>query len=225
MIRLVSYVFIAVVLLTGCSSVSVNRLQGIEKPSAPRRLYVQEFTASAEVFRVDRSSHDLRKFRETMARRLAEATTTRATKRLIPAVARPRSAAVPRERAWLVTGRFVRVNQGSRALRTAVGFGLGGTKLETEVVVYDLDHRQPREILRFYTTGGSNALPGVLPGMIVPNFWLIGLDTLIKVGPGLSNDTIRTSRQIVAVLSEYMAREGFLPPKRIYRAKQLGKWP
>jgi len=47
----------------------------------------------------------------------------------------------------------------------------------------------------------------------------------VKMGPGLSVDMIRTSREIVAVLSECMAREGFLPPKKIYRAKKLGKWP
>jgi hypothetical protein len=149
----------------------------------------------------------------------------RITKRIGPAQAIPRTAAVPEARAWLVTGRFVRVNQGSRALRTAVGFGLGGTKLETEVSIYDLSTRPAREILRFVTTGGSNAMPGVAPGAVFPNLWLLSLDTLVKMGPGLSSDMIRTSREIVAVLSECMAQEGFLPPGKIYHAKKTGKWP
>lgn len=213
-------------LLGGCASVSVDRVEGAASPAVrPDCIYVQEFVAPRDVFRVDRRGANLTGFRAAMGRQLALATAERITKRIGPAQAIPRTAAVPEARAWLVTGRFVRVNQGSRALRTAVGFGLGGTKLETEVSVYDLSTREPREIFRFVTTGGSNAMPGVAPGAVVPNLWLLSLDTLVKMGPGLSVDMIRTSREIVAVLSERMAQEGFLPPKKIYHAKKLGKWP
>jgi hypothetical protein len=38
-------------------------------------------------------------------------------------------------------------------------------------------------------------------------------------------DVIRTSREIVAVLSEYMAQQGFIPRQDAYRAKKLGTWP
>jgi hypothetical protein len=219
-------ILVAVAFLSGCASVSVDRVhRPEEKVSAPSVIYVQEFSAPRNVFRVDRGKRDARKFRQDMAAQLARATALRATKRLVPAKPLERTAAIPSGHAWLVTGRFVRVNQGSRALRTVLGFGLGGTKLETEVVVYEIDGRSRREILRFRTTGGSNAGPGVAPGLIVPNLWLISLDVLVKIGPGLSHDVIRTSREIVAVLSEYMAREGFISPKKVYRAKKLGRWP
>lgn len=217
---------LAATLFTGCASVSVDRVHRLEKKvSAPSVIHVQEFSTPRDVFRVDRNTRNARKFREDMARQLAKATAERVKKRLVPSAALARAAAIPDGHAWLVTGRFVRVNQGSRALRTAVGFGLGGTKLETEVVVYEIHGRARQEILRFRTTGGSNAGPGVAPGLIMPNMWLLSLDVLMKMGPGLSNDVIRTSREIVAVLSEYMAREGFIPPEKVYRAKKLGQWP
>jgi Domain of unknown function (DUF4410) len=53
--------------------------------------------------------------------------------------------------AWLVTGEFVRVTQGSRALRGLVGLGAGGTKLETAVRVYDLSHLSKGPVLQFET--------------------------------------------------------------------------
>jgi hypothetical protein len=217
--------FFVVLLLGGCASVSVDRVETVSSAVRPDCIYVQEFVAPRGVFRVDRKGVSLEEFRTTMSRQLAKETALRVGKRLVPSQAIPRSAALPVARAWLVTGRFVRVNQGSRALRTAIGLGLGGTKIETEVSVYDLSTSPPREILRFVTTGGSNAMPGVAPGAVLPNVWLLSLDTLVKMGPGLSVDMIRTSREIVAVLSEEMARDGFLPPKKIYRAKKLGKWP
>jgi hypothetical protein len=126
--------------------------------------------------------------------------------------------------AWLLTGRFVHVNQGSRALRTVIGFGLGATKLETEVTVYDMSVEPPRPFLTFMTTGGSNAQPGVIPGFPI-NFVLVGVDTASHLAIGLKMDVIRTSREIVAVLSEYMAQQGFIPRQDAYRAKKLGTWP
>ncbi len=40
---------------------------------------------------------------------------------------------------WLVAGEFNTVFQGSRALRTLVGLGMGETTMQTTVYVYDLD--------------------------------------------------------------------------------------
>ncbi|MDD5199559.1 MAG: DUF4410 domain-containing protein [Terrimicrobiaceae bacterium] len=221
------FLFVIVLgLLAGCASVSVDQIRRPgEAVPAPQEIYVQEFDAPRRVFRVDRGARNLNQFRRNVARQLALATAERVNKRLVRAVALPRAAAFQRERAWLVTGRFVRVNQGSRALRTAFGFGLGGTKVETEVAVYDLSGPQPRPFLHFRTTGGSNAQPGVIVGLVNPNFYLMSLDTLAHLGPGLSFDVIRTSREVVAVLSEYMAQEGFIPRKEVSHAKKLGEWP
>jgi uncharacterized protein YceK len=217
---------LVLVSLSGCASVSTDAVQreggGVQ---APERIYVQDFHAPAAVFRVDRSKQGVDEFRAELAGTLTKANEVRTTKRLAPAAALERGAVLPEGRAWLVTGRFVRVNQGSRALRTALGFGLGGTKVETEVLVYDLSSGATRPFLRFRTTGGSGAAPGVVVGLAVPNMWLLSLDTLVHLGPGVSTDVIRTSRQIVAVLSEYMAQAGYIPPQKISRAKRLGEWP
>lgn len=214
------------VVLSGCASVSVDKRQRDEaKVVNPKRIYVQAFTGSREAFRVDRKEKDLRGFRRDFTALLQSATVERVTKKLVPAVPLAAGDIPAREDAWLVTGRYVRVNQGSRALRTVVGFGMGGTKLETEVTVWDLGGKKPRPFLTFRTTGGSGAQPGVALGLIAPNLWLLSLDTVAHLGPGLSFDVIRTSRQIVAALSESMAQDGFIPREKVYRSKRRGSWP
>lgn len=219
-------VFLTLLWLSGCASVSVDKVTLADKVSkVPQKIYVKEFDAPPEVLRVDRSGKSLEKFRNSLKARLAKAITVRANKRLLPAQTVSDSDKIPREAAWVVTGRFLTVNQGSRLLRAVVGLGMGGTKLETVVTVYDLSKSPPRQVLKFVTTGGSNSLPGAVFGLIVPNYWLIALDSAGKSAPGLSMDVIRTSREIVAVLSEYMAKEGFLSPAKISRSKKLGQWP
>jgi hypothetical protein len=79
--------------------------------------------------------------------------------------------------------------------------------------------------LKFVTSGGSNAQPGAAVGLIMPNYYLMAADVVGKGLPGLNADVIRTSREVVAVLSEYMAAEGVLPSTKIYRSKKIGKWP
>ena len=214
--------------LSACASVSVDKVsrQDGEKPQAPKTIYVKDFGVPPEVLRVDRGGKSLEAFRRSIKKQLTLAIVERANKHLgIDAVAALQGAPPARSPAWMVTGRFVTVNQGSRALRAIVGLGAGGTKVRTDVVVYDYSGRKPRVILKFETSGGSNAMPGAAFGLVMPNYYLLAADVVGKVGQGLNVDVVRTSRQIVAALSEYMGQEGYLSPKKVYRSKKLGKWP
>lgn len=194
-------------------------------PKAPERIYVQDFELPKKVARVDRGGEALEIFLKNFKQLLVTATVERVEKKIGPAAPLAATEKMPRGKAWVVTGQFITVNQGSRALRAAVGLGMGGTKVETVVTVYDVSGRRPREILKFMTTGGSNAQPGAVFGLIMPNYWLLAADFVAKGLPGLNADVIRTSREIVAVLSEYMAQQGLIPPYKIYRSKKAGKWP
>lgn len=221
------FAVLAALALSACSSVSVDKVTRLGSAAvAPKQVYVQDFETPAEVFRVDRGGAALQNFERQFSGNLSRAISERVRKKLAVASADVRkSYDPPREQAWLVTGRFVKVNQGSRALRATVGFGLGGTKVECVVTVFDLSTVPPRPILKFVTTGGSNATPGAAVGLILPNYWLLAADVIGKGLPGLNADMIRTSRQIVAVMSEYMAAEGVLPSAKTYRSKKIGVWP
>ncbi len=107
---------------------------------------------------------------------------------------------------WLVAGEFVTVDQGSRALRTAIGGGAGETTLQTNVYVYDLDVSKTMYVLAFRTgvpdpnndTGaGSGSAPAGLSALGEP------FSTGIALGSGLKLDTTRTCREIANYLAQY----------------------
>ncbi len=121
---------------------------------------------------------------------------------------------------WLITGEFVRVNTGSRFLRAGVGLGAGGSKMETKISVIDLaGNGQP--FLTFETTGGSNAMPGLLessgPGSAVMS---IATQSMM----GVTDDAARTSRMIAGELNTYFIERGWLGKDKQYSVKKLGDY-
>lgn len=108
---------------------------------------------------------------------------------------------------WLVAGEFVTVFQGSRFLRSAVGFGAGETTLQTIVYVYDLDVSKTQYVLAFRTgvpdpkkdTGaGSGSAPSGLSALGEP------VSTGLGIGSGLKLDMDRTCQRITDILAQYM---------------------
>ena len=153
----------------------------------------------------------------------------RLSRHVSPAQAVAATAPLPRGNYWLITGRFDRVNQGSRLLRSVVGFGAGGTKLDMSVVVYDLSKTTPRPILLIETTGGSNATPGAIG---TAAYFATGVTALFAAGnlfegtrSGLTFDTIRTTREVAASLSEFLSERGALSPEKALRPRRLRNSP
>ena len=211
--------------LTACSSVSVrNAVTDAYQPPAvlPSKIYVRDFTDSGHSFRVGRADQELAAMQVAFSASLTSAIVERAKKHLAPAEPLAASIAPPQEAAWLVTGHFDRVNQGSRALRAVFGWGFGGTKLETTVEVYDLSTATPQRFLTFQTPGGSNAQPGMLTPPDPIGTPMTGIAA--ATGTGLSIDAKRTSRMIAAALSEYIASRGITLASPL-RAKPLGALP
>jgi Domain of unknown function (DUF4410)/Bacterial extracellular solute-binding proteins, family 3 len=68
---------------------------------------------------------------------------------------------------WLVRGIFTEVEQGSRILRSQVGFGAGATDLAVLVNVSDLKRGKPESFYRLETQAGSRKMPGAAPMAIV----------------------------------------------------------
>jgi len=201
-------VFFAVGLLwalAGCASVGVrNPAQATGSPRPPKQIFVADFDTSKGVFRVNRSGDELVTLQEKTANVLADYLVSDLSKSVIPAT-RQNGSRRTRADAWLVTGEFVRVNEGSRALRGLIGLGAGGTKMETVVRVNDLSHWSKEPVLQFETSGGSNAEPGaVVGGMFgaLPN-------ALRNAGArGVTDDTARTAREITAMVADYYAKNG-----------------
>ena len=220
---------LATVILSGCASVSVGNVsrKGSPPKGLPQRIYVREFTAPYDSFRVGKEGKDLitfvKKEKAAFARDLAK----RITETVAPALVLKEGEPTPVGNFWLLEGVYERANDGNRALRMAVGFGAGGTKMETRSWFSDLSAKQPRVFLKMVTTGGSGMAPGAWAAF-TPALVFYWPGAVMNAGgaalSGLSVDRDRTAREISAVLSEYCHKQGWLRG-RFRRPKPLGKVP
>jgi hypothetical protein len=192
--------------LTGCGSIRTAPLPSATAKLTPNPpyIYVAPFDTSTAKWLVGREGVDLINFKEDFQTNFAHQLETRLQK-LAPTEGRWVND-LP-DHGWLVTGEFVTVFQGSRALRATMGLGLGETTLQTNVYVYDLDVSKTQYVLAFRTgvpdtkhdTGaGSGSAPAGLSALGEPASVGMGL------GSGLKLDTTRTCREIVAILAQYM---------------------
>jgi hypothetical protein len=208
--------------LAGCASISVKQGTETEVTQPPEKIYVALFSTAKGEFNVDRDGAELTTFKKELAKALQAGQVADLNARLIASDAAPRHAGARPRRAWLVTGEFVRVNQGSRALRAVFGFGLGGTKMETKVRVYDLSQPDHGAFLTFETTGGSNAEPGAVTAFATDPLTLavqIALGGASGFSHGITEDTKRTAREITAVLSDVMYRRHWIPKSEWIKPK------
>jgi hypothetical protein len=195
--------------LTGCGSIHTAALPSaaVKLTPNPPHIYIAPFDTSTAKWLVGREGIELVNFKEDFQTNFQHQLETRLTK-LAPTEQRWVND-LP-DHGWLVAGEFVTVYQGSRALRTAIGAGMGETTLETNVYVYDLDVSKTQYVLAFRTgvpdakldTGaGSGSAPAGLSALGEPVTVGLGL------GSGLKLDTTRTCREIVDYLAPYVAGE------------------
>ena len=210
-------------MLGGCASVSVSRQEWSSKVCVPDKILIRPFTVDREKFRVDRDGVDLDAFEEKFSAEFADRLAERLTKHIRPAMVISRNEKVKDPKAWLIEGHFTRVHQGSRALRSLVGFGLGATKTEARVDVFQVAAKgRMIRVAQLETTGGSNAEPGALfssPFGAVPR-----LITNVTTS-GLAADARRTARTITAAVSEKLSAQGAQLAGRPLRVKLLGSLP
>jgi hypothetical protein len=211
--------------LSGCASVSVAKVENQSKKAfqAPSKIYVQEFITNDSVFRVNRTGSVLKDFKAKTASQLSTDLVKQLNQSDLPAEAKSKNSKTPTGNYWLVTGTFERVDQGSRALRSIVGFGVGRTRIETKVVVMDLRGSKPTELFSFKTIGSSNQEPGpgIIMGAIPMN--LEGPFSIVY-GPtmtGLSFDIRRTAKEIAAETSDYLQKNGVAPKDKKLKVKRL----
>jgi hypothetical protein len=208
--------------LTSCASISVEEDTAHPTAQKPAMIIVTLFDASRGGFKVDREGEALIDFKDNLRMMLAVAMKTDLTNRLV--FAEIAGKGVPPKNAWLVRGTFTKVNQGSRLLRSGLGFGAGGTKLETKVEVYDQANKPTTPFLTFLTTGGSGAEPGaVLTYTTDPLEIAVG--GISGVAHGRSEDASRTAREITAELSDYMYRRHWISEDKWIKPKALSGNP
>lgn len=202
--------------------------KGTPPKKLPAKIYVQEFVAPLDNFRVDRNEKDLLAFIKGERHALASDLVEQLSKHIAPAEILPEDKSLPKGNYWLIRGVFDRVNQGSRLLRMGVGFGAGGTKLETRITMDDLSRATPSTFLSLLSTGGSGMAPGAWAAFTPAGAFFVPGAVANAGGAslgGLSIDRKRTAREITATLSEYCFQQGLITEHRTRRPKKLGLLP
>jgi hypothetical protein len=179
------FVSIAVLLLPGCASVSTVSESGPEATTRlrpPAEIRVRPFATDEGNWQKGAAEPARREaIRDWLTSCLLRELSTVAPTSLLESEVEVSSG-------WLVTGRFLRVNPGSRAGRLFLGgVGVGGSRVETHVEVYDLAVSSTEPLFTFATTGGSNLAAGI-PG---------AMNTL-------DDDIDRTAREIRATLETHL---------------------
>lgn len=211
MVRVLSRLSLALVLpafLVSCASVSVMSVIPTpqEQPDhKPRRIFVAPFTFDDAIVKVDRDGEKLDEFQREFQAQMVSNLVERLPKAIASASPMPDDGSWPEGDVWMITGKFTQINQGSRFLRSAIGFGSGGTKLNTTMQVTNLAHGASEPFVIIETSGGSNAYPGAILGVISWPMILSGANGLIA---GVTGDSRRTSRELISALTDYLREKG-----------------
>ncbi len=213
--------------MIGCASVTVRL--GAEHSVAylPNQIYVDPFTIRKSGIHADRAGQDLKDFDDTLKAGMQRAISKDISDRLVVCFPSPPQGVSGPRPSWVIRGEFTRVEQGSRLLRGAVGFGLGATKMECSVRVVDLTEGEPgRRILEFKTTGGSNAEPGAITSYATDPL-SVAIQAVVGSGGnlfhGVTEDMNRTAREITAELSDYLYRRKLIPKSKWIEPKRDGQ--
>jgi len=218
-------------LASGCSSVSVlpeRENAALAPVSRPDVLYVQPFEVRRGAEFDAAAAREDEDVEAKVGALVADGIVARAEEWVAPGRLLPSGAPMPSE-GLFVRGKILRVRQGSRALRMAIGLGAGRTRLETSVRVFNLAASTTEPWLSFETTGGSNMEPGIA-GALVPSPLTIpiavsfasGAMTASAIGAkGVTQDALRTGRVIAAAVHDKLAERGLLA--REARVKRAGR--
>lgn len=147
----------------------------------------------------------------------------------LPAQRAPRGAPIPPD-AIAVAGLFLNVDEGNRLQRTVLGLGAGQSRVDTEVEVYAPTQGGLTKLLEFTTHADSGSTPGALitggagaaasggmtAGMAAAN---VGVSGVKGYRSQVEQMASRSADQAVAYLSQYFARQGWIPQEKVKHAK------
>ncbi|MDX2079993.1 MAG: DUF4410 domain-containing protein [Terrimicrobiaceae bacterium] len=212
-----AFLALFVVVLSGCSSTGVYDLRKSAGPvsRAPRTIFVEPFSVRTKALNLgERSASEKAALGREISRNLADRTALEIRRYAAPSQVLP-VGRVPAVGTWLVRGEILKVDQGSRALRTGVGLGMGRTEFRTRVSVSEVRPDGLRKLLTFRTTGTSGLEPGAALGVATgAGAVQVAGGALMGSLAGVSSDVDRTAYEIAAVLSSYLSRNRLLSPDR-----------
>ena len=104
---------------------------------------------------------------------------------------------------WIITGEFLEVDTGSRALQAGVGFGVGQSHLEVRAKVYSA--RDPNKpFLTFDSEGAS----GHMPGAVVSKNPYVAAAKFVMSKREPEREAKKVASSIAQEIGKFMAAQG-----------------
>jgi hypothetical protein len=220
----------------GCAKAKVMPSQAAPEGLAkPDHIQVYDFAVTPHEVALDRglSPELVRESRGTTQTdeeiRIGHAVATAMAKHLVQALRnqgitayRAVEAPPPSATTALITGQFRRIDQGNRTLRTLVGFGLGGSQVQTHIQVYQGMGTSARLVAEGDTTTTSGLKPGM--GVMLPvgaAAGSVGTTAAVSGATTVSSeaffatvdaDAKRTAQEVAKRVTDYYKRHGWLAP-------------
>ncbi len=230
---------LAVFILIGCAPTqvkTVNEYSG--KLARPDRILVYDFAASPDDVDTSKgviselqglvTKEPRSKEEKAVGRHVANALAKELVKEIqsfgLPA---ERAAGAPPSSGNIleIEGQFLSIDEGNRAERVIIGFGLGRTDVKTNVQLYDITATGRRAVEKFTTDAKSGRKPGM--ALFVATGALAGhaaVSTLVSGGVSAASekfsanveaDARRTAKEIAKRLGEFFVRQGWIPASAV----------
>ena len=130
----------------------------------------------------------------------------------------------------VIDGQFLTVDEGNPLHRLVIGFGTGGSSVQTRVQVYQAP--ESHRLLEFTTQSESSSLPGAAPmlgagavaqggvtaGMAVANATVSGVKTYKS---DVARMAAASGDQVARYLSEFFAAQGWIEPDKVRKARRV----
>jgi hypothetical protein len=110
---------------------------------------------------------------------------------------------------WIITGEFLEVDEGSRALQAGVGFGAGQSHLEVRAKVYSA-HDPNRPFLTFDSEGAS----GHMPGAVMTKNPYVAAAKFVMSKREPEREAKKVASSIAQEIGKFMAAQGIATQKR-----------
>ena len=117
----------------------------------------------------------------------------------------------------VIEGRFVSIDEGSKARRLVIGFGAGGTEVKTTAEVYVGTLRGPVLAQTFETAAKSAPTPGLVtggPAVAAGKVVVAGAHAAVKLASesrkGVAADAERTAEELAKRLGEFFVAQGWI---------------
>jgi hypothetical protein len=241
--RLGRAIALSLLLLGGCASTRVDQRQVSTSPEPlpkPERILVYDFAVSPDDVRLNQgplarvqhlvrdtapTDEELRVGREVAAA-LSEALVQRLGALGLPAERASGLQPTP-DGTLRIEGQFLSIDEGNRARRMIIGFGLGNTEVKTLVQVSLGRAGESSVVQAFETTAEGSKMPGMaaMMGVGAAARGAAGLATAAGVSGGahaadewrasVEAEARRTAEALVTRLAQFFAAQGWVPPEAV----------